>query len=245
MAPKGDHSGDGGLPATRSRALALPVGQRRLPDLRCRNCAGVTELSPVARRSGPARCRHCGASLKWECPVCRRSHWVDEPKCACGFPLALREPLDPPFRGGPACLPVATTWPRRDSTWSRSRSMLPTTWERATGWPRSASSRADIEHARMACELAVAGKKLVAAAAGRRGLAEARRSGSPEVQAGLEGDRRGPAAGRGARGPRPQARAGRSAGCAGLLPQEPGDRGRPARGRRRPEPLPAGRPGRP
>ena len=61
--------------------------------LRCRHCSGVTEQSPVARRSGASRCRHCGASLKWDCPVCRRSHWVDEPKCGCGFPQALREPL--------------------------------------------------------------------------------------------------------------------------------------------------------
>ncbi len=41
--------------------------------LRCRNCAGVTEISPVARKTSPARCRHCGASLKWECPVCKRA----------------------------------------------------------------------------------------------------------------------------------------------------------------------------
>ena len=44
--------------------------------------------------------------------------------------------------------------------------MPPTTSGRGTAWPRSASSRADIEYARMACELALAGKKLVAASAG-------------------------------------------------------------------------------
>ena len=41
--------------------------------LRCRQCAGVTELSPVARKADTARCRHCGSSLKWDCPVCKRS----------------------------------------------------------------------------------------------------------------------------------------------------------------------------
>ena len=63
-------------------------------QLRCRNCSGVTEVSPVGRRSrGSARCRHCGASLKWDCPVCHRGHWIDEPKCDCGLALAVSEPL--------------------------------------------------------------------------------------------------------------------------------------------------------
>ena len=61
--------------------------------LRCRSCAGVTEFAQAARSAGPAGCRHCGAPLHWDCPVCRRTHWVDEPRCACGFPLALRDPL--------------------------------------------------------------------------------------------------------------------------------------------------------
>jgi len=62
-----------------------------LKTVRCRNCAGVAELSPVARRAASARCKHCGASLKWSCPVCRRSNWVDEARCACGFRQVLRE----------------------------------------------------------------------------------------------------------------------------------------------------------
>jgi hypothetical protein len=61
--------------------------------LRCRSCSGVTEFSRAARDAASAHCRHCGASLRWECPVCQRTQWVDEPRCACKFPLEFREPL--------------------------------------------------------------------------------------------------------------------------------------------------------
>ncbi len=68
-------------------------GSAKFSLLRCRHCTGVTEMSPIARKSGSARCRHCGASLKWDCPVCRSNLWVDERRCACGFRQALCEPL--------------------------------------------------------------------------------------------------------------------------------------------------------
>ena len=69
----------------------LTLGPARL--LRCRSCGGVSEYAEASRSGGSADCRHCGASLQWDCPVCRRTRWVDEPRCACGFPLANREPL--------------------------------------------------------------------------------------------------------------------------------------------------------
>ena len=59
--------------------------------LRCRSCRGVTEFLDAERR-GKA-CRHCGESLRWECPICHRNRWVDEGRCACGFRLELREPM--------------------------------------------------------------------------------------------------------------------------------------------------------
>lgn len=68
-----------------------PLGPPRL--LRCRACSGVTAFAEAAKAGGSPSCRHCGASLQWDCPVCRRTRWVDEPRCACGFPLASREPL--------------------------------------------------------------------------------------------------------------------------------------------------------
>jgi hypothetical protein len=78
-------------PATGS--LAEKNGAAKFSLLRCRHCAGVTELSPVARKAASARCRHCGASLKWTCPICKQNLWVDERRCACGFRQALQEPL--------------------------------------------------------------------------------------------------------------------------------------------------------
>jgi hypothetical protein len=68
-------------------------GVARFSLLRCRHCSGVTEMSPIARKAAAARCRHCGASLKWDCPVCKVNQWVDERRCACGFRQALCEPL--------------------------------------------------------------------------------------------------------------------------------------------------------
>ncbi len=68
-------------------------GAPRYTLLRCRNCGGVTEISPVVRKAGSARCPHCGTSLRWDCPVCKRTPWVDEPRCPCGFRMAMREPV--------------------------------------------------------------------------------------------------------------------------------------------------------
>lgn len=82
---------DGPAPvAAPASASGKPAGYK---ILRCRNCAGVTELPPTARSAATSRCKHCGASLRWECPVCRRSNLVDAARCACGFRLSLREAL--------------------------------------------------------------------------------------------------------------------------------------------------------
>ena len=61
--------------------------------LRCRSCTGLTEYALASRSTESAVCRHCRADLRWTCPVCRRSRWVDEPRCACGFALEHVEPL--------------------------------------------------------------------------------------------------------------------------------------------------------
>ncbi len=84
-----------------SQAGALPVnggtahvnGSAKFSLLLCRHCTGVTEMSPIARKSGSSRCPHCGASLKWDCPVCRANLWVDDRRCGCGFRQAFHEPL--------------------------------------------------------------------------------------------------------------------------------------------------------
>ena len=61
--------------------------------LRCRSCSGLTEYALASRSDDSAYCRHCRASLQWKCPVCQRTRWVDEPRCACGFRLEHAEPL--------------------------------------------------------------------------------------------------------------------------------------------------------
>lgn len=78
--------------------VAAPVGGRggvsELRLLRCRVCAGVTDYGEAARGGAKgAECRHCRASLRWDCPLCHRQYWVDESRCACGFRLADRDPL--------------------------------------------------------------------------------------------------------------------------------------------------------
>lgn len=61
--------------------------------LRCRACGGVTAVEADARRLGPVGCRYCGASLRWDCAVCRHAHLIDEARCGCGFLLAHLEPV--------------------------------------------------------------------------------------------------------------------------------------------------------
>jgi len=61
--------------------------------LRCRSCSGLTEYALASRSTDSAFCQHCRASLQWSCPICKRSRWVDESRCACGFPLEYVEPL--------------------------------------------------------------------------------------------------------------------------------------------------------
>lgn len=61
--------------------------------LRCRDCGGLTDYA-WSEIHGSGGCRHCRAPLTWDCPVCQRTAWVDEPRCRhCRFPIALRDPL--------------------------------------------------------------------------------------------------------------------------------------------------------
>jgi tetratricopeptide (TPR) repeat protein len=78
-------------------AIEVPASEAPTPDLRrrllrCRSCGGLTDYGWAEIHSG-GHCRHCHASLRWDCPVCKRTSWVDEPRCACGFPLTHVDPL--------------------------------------------------------------------------------------------------------------------------------------------------------
>jgi len=143
-------------------AAGLPAVNGAYQQLRCRNCAGVTEVSPVARKTSLARCRHCGASLKWECPVCRRSHWIDVPKCGCGFPMALREPLVRHFAAALHAFRSLDLETARTHL-QQVQSYAPHHVGARNGMAKIRQHVAEIEYTRMAWELAHAGKKLVAA----------------------------------------------------------------------------------
>jgi hypothetical protein len=148
-----------------SRPLSVgvaPSSNGVYQQIRCRNCSGVIELSPVARRSGTARCRHCGSSLKWECPVCRRSHWVDVPRCSCGFPLALREPLVHHFAAAQHAFRSHDLAGALEHL-ERVQKYAPHHVGARNGMAKIRQQQAEIDQAKMACELALAGKKLVGA----------------------------------------------------------------------------------
>ncbi len=140
----------------------LPTANGAYQQIRCRNCAGVSEVSPVARKTSPARCRHCGASLKWECPVCRRSQWIDVPRCGCGFPMALREPLVRHFAAALHAFRSLDLEAAR-SHLEQVQSYAPHHVGARNGMAKIRQHAADIEYAKIAWELAHAGKKLLAA----------------------------------------------------------------------------------
>ncbi|MFO0889390.1 MAG: hypothetical protein U0790_09655 [Isosphaeraceae bacterium] len=158
-----DHSPLTSVPAGNLGAsAAAPAPNGAYQQLRCRTCSGVTELSPVARRSGAARCRHCGASLKWDCPVCRRQHWIDEPKCGCGFLLSLLEPLIQHFSAAQHAFRVHDLASAREHL-EKVQKYAPLHVGARNGLARIRQQEAEIEQARTASDLALAGKRLVAA----------------------------------------------------------------------------------
>ena len=86
----------GGISSSGGQAIAgVSTSQTPARLLRCRSCQGVSDHGKMGGggTAASAACRHCGASLHWSCPVCQRMHWVDEPRCSCGFRVELRDPL--------------------------------------------------------------------------------------------------------------------------------------------------------
>jgi hypothetical protein len=143
--------------------VAFPPSNRVYRQLRCRNCSGVTELSPAARRSsGSPRCCHCGASLKWECPVCHRGHWMDEPKCDCGLALALCEPLVRHFVAAQHAFRLHDLKTAREHL-EQVQKFAPEHVGARHGLAKIRRREAEIKDAQAAWEIAKSGKKLVEA----------------------------------------------------------------------------------
>lgn len=75
-----------------SAAGVVAALESRKGWLRCRRCCGLTDLGWAEIHTSGA-CRHCQGALQWDCPVCKRQYWVDEPRCRCGFRLVDLVPM--------------------------------------------------------------------------------------------------------------------------------------------------------
>ncbi len=132
--------------------------------LRCRSCCGVTDFDRVARETGRAGCRHCGASLLWSCPVCRRTHWVDEPKCPCGLRIERSEPIVRHFDAAQHAF-KARDYLAAAAHLKRVQELAPQHSGARSGLEKIKAKVAEIDLARAAFEVARAGHRLVAAKA--------------------------------------------------------------------------------
>ena len=215
-------------------AATAPVAPRLL---RCRVCAGVTDFAQAARQK-TAACRHCRASLRWDCPICKKPHWVDEPRCPCGFQVELRDPLIRHFEA--ATRAYKTPRPRDGARHlQRIQEFAPKHVGTRKAIERIQHRLAEIDRARAAWESARTAGRLVAALEALELWASMLHPSHPEVEpsrADVTARSARPkvlaARGRRGRGHRPQGRA-------SLLPAEPRPRLRPARGARRTPAVPA------
>ena len=170
--------------ANSSAAPAHANGVARFSILRCRNCAGVTELSPVGRKSSSARCRHCGASLKWHCPVCKKNAWVDERRCECGFRQALREPVVRHFEAAQQAFRNFDL-PNALEHLARVQTFAPNLAGARNGISKIRQRQADIARVQLAYETARAGGRLVSARGAVEGWSKLVDPETPELQAAL------------------------------------------------------------
>ncbi len=173
--------GSSGIVAALVDAAAAPAAPAFVL-LRCRQCGGVAELSPVARRAAAARCRHCGASLKWDCPICKKNHWVDARRCTCGFRQALREPVTRHFD---AARSAFRAFDLERSLWHLERVLkLAPKYDAAKGAiDRVRQRQAAIERAALNFETAMAGGRLWAARAAAEAWSRIVEPDSPQLKA--------------------------------------------------------------
>jgi tetratricopeptide (TPR) repeat protein len=157
-------------------------GAARYTLLRCRGCGGVTEISPVARKAGTSRCPHCGASLRWDCPVCRRSPWVDEPQCACGFRMAMRETVVRHFDAAQRAF-RGFDFDGAAEHLGRVLELAPEHAGARNGLTRVKQRQADLARLRLAYQSARAGNRLAAARSAVESWSRLADPQSPEIQA--------------------------------------------------------------
>ncbi len=163
-------------------ATASTNGAGRFAMVRCRVCGGVTEISPVARRATSARCPHCGASMRWDCPACRRTPWVDEPRCACGLRQVLAEPVRRHFEAAQSAFRAADLDAAEDHL-GRLLELAPEHPGARNAVNRVRQRRGEIDRLRSAYQSARAGGRLVEARAAVEAWRRIVDSGSPEIRA--------------------------------------------------------------
>ena len=172
---------NGGLPTNQAAAAPTANGAPRFTMLRCRQCGGVTELSPVARKAASARCPHCAASLRWDCPVCRRTPWVDEPQCPCGFRMALREPVLRHFEAAQRCFRAFDLNGSLEHL-ERLLELAPSFSGARNGINKVRQRQADLARVKLAYETARSGGKLAAARSALEYWSRVADPQSPEIQ---------------------------------------------------------------
>jgi tetratricopeptide (TPR) repeat protein len=170
-----------GSAATPSASSPSGNGAQRFTILRCRHCGGVTELSPVARKAGSVRCPHCGTSLRWDCPVCKRTPWVDEPQCPCGFRMAMREPVLRHFEAAQQCFRTFDLAGSLEHL-ERVLELAPSFPGARNGIARVRQRQAGLTRVKVAYEAARAGGKLAAARRAVEAWSRLTDPLSPEIQ---------------------------------------------------------------
>jgi hypothetical protein len=149
------------LGVARELAASPSTGNGVFRLLRCRNCSGVTEFQQASKGQKGATCRHCRASLRWDCPACRTVRWVDEARCVCGFRREDREPLLAHFAAAQQAFKTRQYAAVLDHLrWVQEA--IPNHVGARKGIDRVRHRQAEIAQARASWEAARAGGKLVA-----------------------------------------------------------------------------------
>jgi hypothetical protein len=173
--------------------MAAPIRPAETPSgppkyVRCPECSGLTEVPQDARKGNNAGqpsatpvCRHCGTSLEWECPVCRKTHRVDRRRCDCGFRAENREPLIRHFAAAQHAFRINDTDLALQEL-KKVQEYAPNHVGARNGITRVEEKKAEIARAQAEYERARAGEKLVAALSAIEDWKKLVVANSPDVQ---------------------------------------------------------------
>ena len=156
--------------------------------VRCPECSGMTEIGQEPRKgtapNGPSSptCRHCGASLEWECPICKKTHRVDKRRCDCGFRVEYREPLARHFAAAQHAFKI-NDLDMAAAELQRVQEMAPLHVGARNGMVKVEERRGEIAKAKAVYERARAAEKHATALAAIEAWKKLVSPSSPEIQA--------------------------------------------------------------